>query len=315
MGQVVYAVLLSSIPKVGPRTYERLVSAFGSACGAAMATPQDHGAIGILNATQVERLQKGLGDLPRLEAWLDELSFDGIAIRTTESRDYPEMLRLLPSAPPVLYVKGELPVSEELSVALVGTRSPTTEGVEMARAIAGRLSEAGLCVVSGLAAGIDAAAHEGALDAGGRTVAILGSGLLRVHPPENQPLADRVVQQGALVSECFPTEHTSVSRLMARNRLQIAFSRAVIVVEMGDTRGSMAAVDQAVKQGRPVFAWVTDRDCPPAPGPRSLVEGKLAQPIRTLDDLAAVLDTVAAWSPPDLTDDSDEEPRPQLTLF
>jgi len=315
MPDVLYWVMLTSLPKVGPGTFRRLVDHFGSAPDAALASAEDHARAGILKPGQIDRLGKQRAKLAHLEHYLDEISFEGIRILTWESSDYPSLLRGLRSAPPVLYSRGDLAAVEETTMAVIGTRSPSEDGLRVAYALAAKLAELGVTIVSGLAEGIDTAGHRGALDAGGLTAAVLGSGLLRISPKENGELAEEVAQSGVLLSELFPTTHVSTAHLMARNRLQAALSRAVVVIESGPTGGSMVTVKRAVEQKRLVFAWLSDRDGREAQGTRSLVEGKLALPFRDVSEAAELVAAAREWEPPDSAQSEEPEPPSQLSLL
>lgn len=200
-------------------------------------------------------------------------------------------------------------------MAVIGTRSPTDEGRQMAYGLAARLAELGVTIVSGLAEGIDTAGHRGALDAGGLTAAVLGSGLLRISPKENEELANEVAQSGVLVSELFPTAHVSTAHLMARNRLQAALARVVIVVESGTTGGSVVTVKRAIEQKRLVFAWLTDREGRESEGTRSLVEGKLARPFRDISEATELLAAAREWEPPDPAECDESGSPSQLALL
>ncbi len=168
--------------------------------------------------------------------------------------EYPENLRPLEGAPGTLFVRGDLQPGDRVSVAIVGTRSPTSQGkltaVEMARDLAG----AGMTVVSGLAMGIDAAAHEGALEAGGRTIACLATGVDVPYPRCNASLFDRIPHQGALVSEYEPGTGAKPFRFPMRNRIISGMSLGVVVVEAGEKSGALITAGWALKQGRPVMA-------------------------------------------------------------
>ena len=177
----------------------------------------------------------------------------GIRILVPESDAYPDELRLIHDNPPVLYVQGELK-SGERRLAMVGTRKPSPQGERHARLFARDLARAGACIVSGLALGIDAAAHEGALDGEGRTIAVLGSGLLRIYPENHHRLARRIAGCGALVSE-FPLEKEPEHwHFPMRNRIISGLSSAVLVVEAPLKSGALITADQALEQGKDVFA-------------------------------------------------------------
>jgi DNA processing protein len=170
--------------------------------------------------------------------------------------DYPLWLAQTYDPPPALYVLGALLSDEgERSVALVGARAATPQGLAFARVLGRDLAEAGVTVVSGLARGIDAAAHRGALDAGGRTVAVLGSGLGRIYPRENQDLAARIVSGGGAVVSEFPLDAAPLrANFPRRNRVIAGWGQAVVVVEAGEKSGALITAGAATDEGRDVMA-------------------------------------------------------------
>ncbi|MGO8687271.1 MAG: DNA-processing protein DprA [Candidatus Dormibacteria bacterium] len=167
---------------------------------------------------------------------------------------YPDNLRPLAGAPP-LFCRGELRPDDARSVAVVGTRSPSPEGLTLARRLAAELARGGFTVVSGLARGLDTAAHAAALEAGGRSIAVLGCGIGRVYPPENAGLADRIAGRGAVVSQHPGEAPPSPAALRERNRVIAGLVRAVVVVEAGPTSGARIAARWAMALGRPL--WIT----------------------------------------------------------
>lgn len=167
--------------------------------------------------------------------------------------EYPELLSRIPDPPPIVYVKGELP-RDAAAVAIIGSRNATRYGLENAFSIAGDLARAGILVVSGLARGIDAAAHEGALAAGGKTLAVLGSGLARIYPPENGRLAEKIAANGALVSPFAMTAPPDAANFPARNRIISGLCIGVAVIEAAERSGSLITARLAAEQGREVFA-------------------------------------------------------------
>lgn len=179
----------------------------------------------------------------------------GISLVGRDEPDYPRYLRETFDPPPVLYVRGRLQADEgSSSVAVVGSRAASAQGRALARCMARDLAAAGATVVSGLARGIDTAAHHGALDAGGRTVAVLGSGLDRIYPPENAALAASITERGALVSE-FPLGTVPYpANFPRRNRVIAGWSRAVVVVEAAAKSGALATARAALEEGREVMA-------------------------------------------------------------
>ncbi|MGM0440006.1 MAG: DNA-processing protein DprA [Chlamydiota bacterium] len=166
---------------------------------------------------------------------------------------YPANLRKIPDFPPLLYVKGTLRHRDQRSLAVVGTRHPSDYGLRMTRCLTEKLSQEGFTIVSGLARGIDTAAHQQALTSGGRSLAVLGSGLRHIYPPENETLAEAIAGQGAIISE-FPME-TSPCRqnFPRRNRLISGISQGTLVAEAPHKSGALIAAERATQQGRALF--------------------------------------------------------------
>jgi DNA processing protein len=192
-----------------------------------------------------------------------EAASAGIRVVAWGSEGYPGALLHLPDPPPVLFVRGALLPCDAKAVAVVGSRRATPYGLRVARALAGDLSRAGLTVVAGLARGIDAAAHGAALCAGGRTIAILGSGLLEPYPPEHLDLLEEIAAQGAVLSE-FPLRAAPLRRhFPQRNRLIAALSVGTLVVEATPTSGALGTVRHALDLGRAVMAvpGPVDEEC------------------------------------------------------
>ena len=196
----------------------------------------------------------------------------GIAIVGRDEPEYPVFVRQTFDPPPVLWVRGELRATEgPVSVGIVGSRAATAAGRALARGMARELAAAGATIVSGLARGIDTAAHKGALDAGGRTVAVLGSGLDRPYPPENEALSAAVAERGALVSE-FPLGTTPLPQnFPRRNRVIAGWSRAVVVVEAAEKSGALGTARAALEEGREVFAVPGHPSQPTSAGSNGLI--------------------------------------------
>jgi len=243
---------LHLIPYLTPTRLERLTRRLGSV-GAVWeaserslgATLGDAGAARRIAAARSEEL---------LERELALASAAGIEIATVLDASYPEALRELPAPPSVLYIRGDRDALGVQAVAVVGTRRATGYGRRIARRVAADLAAAGIVVVSGLAMGIDAAAHRGALATGGTTVAIIGCGLLQRLPSWQSELADAVAASGALVSQ-FPLEMSPTRwSFPRRNRVLAGLSRAVIVVEAPERSGALITADWALRQGKDVYA-------------------------------------------------------------
>ncbi len=172
---------------------------------------------------------------------------------TVLDADYPENLRTVHDRPPLIFLAGTLRRSHARSVAVVGARRASPEGITTARAIANHLVEAGFAVVSGLAAGIDTAAHTATLAAGGQTVAVVGTGLSHAYPPENQPLQERIAQHHAVISQFWPETAPNPRSFPARNATMSGFALATVVVEATHRSGARGQAHRALAHGRPVF--------------------------------------------------------------
>jgi DNA processing protein len=243
------------VPGVGPVRTKQLLERFGSLGQAWQAAPEHLAAAG-LDARTVQNFREVRRQID-LDAELARLDKLGIGLITWDDPDYPRLLHdLLPidQAPPLLYVRGSLAATDEWAVAIVGTRSMTPYGRQVTHHLAGELAANRLTIVSGLARGGDSEAHRAALDAGGRTIAILPGGIDAIYPPENRRLAEQIAQQGALVTS-FPLGTQAEAKNFApRNALISGLSRAVLVTEAGLKSGAMLTAASALEQGREVFA-------------------------------------------------------------
>ncbi len=245
-------VVLSLIPHLGSQTIARLLDHFGSLDAVLRASAAELKTVPGVGPKLAAAIRAA--DVPAMRTALAAWFADGIAVIQRDQPDYPAALRALPDAPAVLFQRGTLEPEDARAIAIVGTRRPTVQMRQAAGALAAHFAARGWTVVSGLAAGVDALAHEAALACGGRTLAVLGSGVRVVYPPANTPLAARVLARGALLSETHPDASPSAPALVARNRIISGLSRAVIVVEAGPDSGSLHAARFARAQGRLVFA-------------------------------------------------------------
>ena len=258
---------------LGPAGFQRLVGHFGSTEAALDADIAALQAPGLrLTPEQVAMIPTLRERLDEFEEELDDLRGQNVAVLCPWDDDYPAALRELRAAPPVLCMAGRLLPQDGHAIAIVGTRTPTEAGFEMSRRLARAFAEADMTVVSGLARGCDTAAHLGALEGGGRTIAVLGSGIRVIHPRENLGLAREIAERGAVISEQPPGAHPTVGRLMARNRLQSALSRGVVVVESRAQGGAMETARHAREQGGAVYAvrWPDGRE--EGAGPNALLQ-------------------------------------------
>lgn len=206
--------------------------------------------------------------LDQLEEHVHAWEREGIHLVTVLDLAYPANLRTVHDRPPVLFIRGALSDADERSVAVVGTRKATSDGLAQAKSIAAGLVEARYVVVSGLAAGIDTAAHSATLEAGGRTVAVIGSGLRHAFPKANTALQDRLGHESAVVSQFWPGQEPRKWTFPQRNAVMSGFARATVVVEASHTSGARMQARLALEHGRPVFLM------------RSLLEHKWARTYR-----------------------------------
>ncbi len=239
-----------TLPGIGSQRLRLLIAYFGSAQAAWLAPIEDYLTWGEAPwALKVLPLRKGIN--PALIK--ERLDLEGISTVIPEEEHYPRLLAELTDAPPILYYKGQLRPSKE-ALAIVGSRRATAYGKAAAGFLSREVAAKGIVIVSGLARGIDTAAHEGALAAHGETWAFLGNGLDRIYPPENRKLAQRILENGVLLSEFTPGTPPEARHFPARNRLISGCSRGVVVVEAAQKSGALITVDFALEQGREVFA-------------------------------------------------------------
>lgn len=243
-------VALSVTERVGSKTLRALLTHFDANLNAILqadeAALREVPGVGAKVAQSIRSI-----NLAQVEAWLAEWQSQGIKALIVDDEDYPPALREVADAPPTLFVRGSLPGAP--AVALVGRRSPTPQARDMAHQLGAQWAQQGYVVVSGLARGIDTAAHQGALSVdGGCTIAVLGCGVNHIYPPENEALAARMMERGALVSEVAPFAPPSTPRLVARNRIISGWCERVIVVETEEDGGAMHAAKRAREQGRPI---------------------------------------------------------------
>lgn len=228
--------------------------------------------------------------------------------------EYPAHLREIPAPPDRLWVRGGLVDEDALAVAIVGSRRATPFGLELAERLAGDLAARGITVVSGLARGIDSAAHRGALEAGGRTIAVLGSGVDVVYPPENRRLAARIAERGALVSQFAPGARALAHHFPVRNRIIAGLSLGVVVVEAAEQSGTLITAGHAGDLGREVMAVPGRAGAPTSRGTHKLIRDGAAL-VESWEDVVALLPArwracMAAVAPP-----SSPGPEPEDSLL
>lgn len=263
-----YWLWWNRVPGIGPTRFYKLLEEYGSMSNAWQAPLQELepmiGAKAIVNWNAV----KNTWD-PELE--LTKISYLRLHIYCYLDQDYPPLLKKILNPPPVLYSAGGFEYGDDIAVAIVGTRSPTPAGAFNAHELAAQLTRQGLTIISGMARGIDSEAHKGALEARGRTIAILGCGLDIPYPPENESLMQNIAEHGAVVSE-FPLGTEPLSKnFPARNRIISGLSLGVVVVEAAQDSGSLITAGFALEQGREVFAVPGNIGNEGSKGPHKLI--------------------------------------------
>lgn len=301
------ALALLRMPGIGPITFQRLVAHFGSCDGVLYAGEPEWVRAGLPPAI---RALLRTPNWPLVETDLRWLEQPGHHLLRLGEPAYPALLATLADAPPLLFVRGDPEVLIQPALAVVGSRNPTTGGRRLASRFAADLTRCGLVVVSGLAVGIDAAAHRGALEAGGLSVAVCGTGLDAIYPRTHAALAEQLIAEGALVSEWPPGTPALPAHFPRRNRIISALSLGTLVVEAAPRSGSLITARLAAEQGREVFAVPGSIDNPLARGCHALIRqgAKLVESVADiLEELPASLAAAREQqSPP--TDDTHSRP-------
>lgn len=269
------------VPGIGSSRLRVLVDHFNSleeAWSAPESTLRDVVPAHLAVAISKTREAIDVGDLYR------RATQDGTRIASLADETYPALLREVPAPPPVVYYRGQIAATDTTAVAIVGTRRMTRYGQDMARSIAWDLAKAGVTIVSGLALGIDGIAHRAALEAGGRTIAVLGSGIDVIYPSRHRDLARKIEAQGAVLTEHPPGTQPDRFNFPPRNRIISGLSRGVVVIEAPERSGALITVDFAAEQGRDAFAVPGPVMAPSSAGClRILREG--ATLVRSADDI------------------------------
>jgi DNA processing protein len=283
MNHLEACIALNMIPQMGPVRLRRLLDAFGSAEKILLARTDQLAAISGVPRALADNISRWQ-EFAEPAAELKKAADLGAHVITAEDDEYPSALREIHDPPIVLYVRGHLTERDRNAVAVVGSRKATHYATESAKKLSFQMAYAGLTVASGLARGIDTAAHQGALAAKGRTIAVIGSGLGELYPPENAELADRIAASGAVVSE-FPID-TKPDRqtFPIRNRIVTGLSFGVLVVEAGANSGALISANMAAEQGRTLYAVPGRIDAPSALGSNRLIQ-QGAKLVITVDDI------------------------------
>ena len=303
-------IALNRLEHVGPIRLRQLLRHFDDDPVAVLHSPSEvlrtvHG-VGAETADSISRWR----ELADLDGELRRIQQSGVRVLCDRDPEYPPLLREIYDPPIVLYVRGTLLASDRNAVALVGSRLTTAYGIEMARRFGYQLAYAGVAVVSGGARGIDTAAHQGALSAKGRTIAVLGTGINRVFPPENADLFHQIAEKGAVITQ-FPFDRPADKQTFPiRNRIVAGMTLGTAVIEANLSSGALITADFAVEYGRQVFAVPGRIDSPRSRGCHELIK-KGAKLCEGIED---ILGDFEYLFPPSNRPDADSEPGPTVPL-
>jgi DNA processing protein len=283
MGEVKYWVGFNIVPGIGPARLKKLLDHFGDAQTAWHAPTLELARAG-LDRKSLQNLSRLRGTLD-LDAEMQRIDDAGAQVLTLEDDRYPRLLRQINLPPAVLYVKGSLLADDEWALAVVGTRHAKTYGREVTRYLAGELARNRITVMSGLARGIDSEAHRAALAAGGRTIAVLGSGIDIIYPYENRALAEEIAASGAVITEYPLGTKPDRRNFPPRNRIISGLALGTLVTQAGAGSGALITAYYALEQGREVFAVagsVLDRGCS---GTNRLIQQGEAKLVMRVEDI------------------------------
>ena len=275
------------IKGIGAVRMQGLVAYFGDLESAWRAAPPELAQAG-LGLKVIERVVQARASVNLEKVW-EKIEKQGIKILTWQDETYPQRLKEIDQPPPVLYIRGEYLPDDLFAVAIVGTRRITSYGRQITEELSAFLAANGMTVISGLARGVDAVAHQISLKSGGRTIAVLGSGVDKIYPPEHRGLAEQMMERGAIISDYAPGTPPEASNFPPRNRIISGLSLAVVVVEAGETSGALITAEFAAEQGREVFAVPGSILAPQSKGTNKLIQNG-ALPLLSVNDLMQALD-------------------------
>ena len=297
-------IAINTVSGIGSIKLKRLLEYFGQARKIFLASKEELIKVsGISDKIAVDIIKASAGKgLKEEEALIKK---HNVQILSTQDDDYPANLRNIPDPPPVLYVKGEFLPQDDFAIAIVGSRRASFYGLSTAEDFAQKLGGAGISIVSGMARGIDTAAHRGALKAKARTIAVLGSGLANIYPPENKKLFEEISENGAVVSE-FPMNTKPLAyNFPRRNRIISGLSLGVLVVEASRNSGALITVDNAIEQSREVFAVPGKVDSANSFGTNSLIK----QGAKLVSNVEDIIDELKPCFQNRIKEIEDKKPR------
>lgn len=277
------AIALLNVPGVGRTRYNKLVKAFGSTEAVLESRIDKIAEINGISRALASTIKKEINFEIAAQTSARVVQLGWTVLYLTDD-DYPGSLKQIPDPPPLLFRLGGAQTEEDKLIALVGTRLPSESGKLFTYNLSMALAQAGITVVSGMAEGIDCAAHRGALDAGGKTIAVWGSSLDIVFPKSNKALAEKIKRQGALYSEYLPGTHPDKAYFPERNRIISGLSVGVIVIEAGEKSGALITAAHALEQGRELFAVPGSPEAARSRGVNNLIK-KGARLLTSVDDI------------------------------
>ncbi len=305
--KLIQTIALLKVPGIGPTRYKNLINAFGSIADILKAPLSELEHVREFSRSQASQLQQSY-DETKAEVISHQIGNLKWEFHFSDDEEYPKLLKNIHHTPPILFHIGQPIDNNDRMIAIVGTRRPTDAGRQMAFQLAKSLASDGIVVVSGMAEGIDSSAHAGALEAGGKTIAIWGSSLDYVFPASNKSLAERIKESGTIISEYFPGTRPDKATFPARNRIISGMSEGVIVVEAGQKSGALITASLALEQGREVFAVPGSPISKASIGTNQLIKDG-ASLVTSVEDIYTALPTLKGTviskkfvKPPDMTE-------------
>lgn len=284
-------IALSDVPDIGPVTAKKLLAIYKKPEAVFKAPYKELANIRGIGPAKAKNI-KGYSEWGKIDTQLKKLDANGIKIVTFSNKDYPEMLKNIEDAPIVLYIKGTIQKEDRYAVAIVGSRKYSSYGKLAAEKLSSELSSMGFTIVSGMARGIDTLAHTAAINSGGRSIAVMGSGIDMPYPPENRGLMEKLAASGCVISEFPPGTPPERENFPKRNRLISGLSLGVLVVEATADSGSLITASCALEQGKEVFAVPGNINSANSKGTNALIKkgAKLVQSAEdVIEELAPVL--------------------------
>jgi DNA processing protein len=303
---------LASVPRIGPLKIRSLIAHFGSPTEVLQASARDLIEVPGIDKKLASHIVHHTEGKRLADEQLKRLNRIGGRIVTLWDAEYPSLLKKIYDPPAFLFVLGTLTKQDDTALAIVGTRHPSPYGQHVAERLSRELAKLGITTVSGLARGVDTFVHSSTIKAGGRTIAVIGSGLDVPYPPENKKLLERIAERGAVVSEFLMGAKPDAPNFPRRNRIISGLSLGTIIVESAEDGGAMITASTALDQGREVFAIPGPIIEKRSAGPHKLIREGRATLVTGIEDVLEELPPLRARSP---QKEHKPEPRVELTLF